>query len=222
MKLSQEALTALKNFQGINNKIIVSKGSTLRTISDAKDLIAFVDVKDKFEKDFSIYSLSSLLGVISLYEDADLKFEDDHVGIVAGNNKSKFYFCDPALVTKAPTADAKMPSEDVELVFTQEMRSKIAKGAAVLGLPNISITGDGETLRLVAHDVKNPKSNEFAFEIGETAATFSFDFTVEQITRIIEGDYDVTLSSKKLVRFKNKVNTFRYYLAALTSSSYEG
>ena len=39
MKLSDNTLTVLKNFAGINNSILVKEGKRLRTISVAKNIL---------------------------------------------------------------------------------------------------------------------------------------------------------------------------------------
>ena len=48
MKLSDNTLTILKNFAGINNSILVKEGNRLRTISVAKNILAEADIKEEF------------------------------------------------------------------------------------------------------------------------------------------------------------------------------
>ena len=61
MKLSDNTLTVLKNFAGINNSILVKEGNRLRTISVAKNILAEADIKEDFPRDFAIYDLESVL-----------------------------------------------------------------------------------------------------------------------------------------------------------------
>ena len=55
MKLSDNTLTILKNFAGINNSILVKEGNKLRTISVAKNILAEADITEEFPRDFAIY-----------------------------------------------------------------------------------------------------------------------------------------------------------------------
>ena len=48
MKLSDNTLTVLKNFAGINNSILVKEGNRLRTISVAKNILAEAEIKEDF------------------------------------------------------------------------------------------------------------------------------------------------------------------------------
>ena len=72
MKLSDNTLTVLKNFAGINNSILVKEGSRLRTISVAKNILAEADIKEDFPRDFAIYDLNQFLNGLSLHQDPDL------------------------------------------------------------------------------------------------------------------------------------------------------
>ena len=59
MKLSNETLTVLKNFAGINQSILVRKGNKLRTISVMKNILAEAEITEEFPKDFGIYDLNN-------------------------------------------------------------------------------------------------------------------------------------------------------------------
>ena len=64
MKLSDNTLTVLKNFAGINNSILVKEGNRLRTISVAKNILAEADIKEDFPRDFAIYDLNQFLNCL--------------------------------------------------------------------------------------------------------------------------------------------------------------
>ena len=74
MKLSDNTLTILKNFAGINNSILVKEGNRLRTISVAKNILAEADITEEFPRDFAIYDLNQFLNGLSLHQDPDLDF----------------------------------------------------------------------------------------------------------------------------------------------------
>ena len=74
MKLSDNTLTVLKNFAGINNSILVKEGNRLRTISVAKNILAEADIKEDFPRDFAIYDLNQFLNGLSLHQDPCLLY----------------------------------------------------------------------------------------------------------------------------------------------------
>ena len=61
MKLSDNTLTILKNFAGINNSILVKQGTKLRTISVAKNILAEAEIDEEFPRDVALYDLNQLL-----------------------------------------------------------------------------------------------------------------------------------------------------------------
>ena len=56
--------------------------------------------------------------------------------------------------------------------------------------------------------------------MGETDATFSFNFKVENI-KILPGNYDVVVSQKLLSRFTSKNQDLTYYIALEPDSTFE-
>ena len=88
MKLSENTLTVLKNFAGINNSILVKQGNKLRTISVAKNILAEANITEEFPREFAIYDLNQFLNGLSLHQDPDLDFtEESYINIREGNAK---------------------------------------------------------------------------------------------------------------------------------------
>ena len=79
MKLSNETLTVLKNFAGINSGIEFKKGNKIATISSTKTILAKATLKDNFPEDFCVYDLNQFLSVHSLHKDSELEFDPSNV-----------------------------------------------------------------------------------------------------------------------------------------------
>ena len=92
--LSKKTLDVLKNFSTINSSIVFRKGSTVRTISNAENILAKFTGEEVFPSDFAIYDLSQFLSGISLFNDPQLEFTStDFVSIRGGRQSAKYYFC---------------------------------------------------------------------------------------------------------------------------------
>ena len=65
MKLSDKTLSLLKNFSNINQSILFKKGSSLRTISVMKNILAEANIEEEIPKDFAIYDLVQFLNNLS-------------------------------------------------------------------------------------------------------------------------------------------------------------
>jgi len=220
MKLSDNTLTILKNFAGINNSILVKQGTKLRTISVAKNILAEADIKEDFPRDFAVYDLNQFLNGLSLHQDPDLDFtETSYLSIREGKRRVKYFYADPNVIISPPEKEITLPSEDVTFQLDTTSLEKLLKAAAVYQLPDFSAIGDAGVIKLVVRDKKNDTSNEYAIVVGETEKEFCFNFKVENI-KIIPGAYDVVVSSKLLSQFTNTQFNLKYYIALEPDSTF--
>jgi len=220
MKLSDNTLTILKNFAGINNSILVKEGTKLRTISVAKNILAEADIKEEFPRDFAIYDLNQFLNGLSLHADPDLDFkEESYLSIREGKRRVKYFFADPNVIIAPPEKEINLPSQDVCFQLDSASLEKLVKAAAVYQLPDLSAVGEAGVIKLVVRDKKNDTSNEYAIVVGETDQEFTFNFKVENI-KIIPGAYDVVVSSKLLSQFTNTRYNLTYYIALEPDSTF--
>ena len=221
MKLSDNTMTILKNFAGINNSILVKKGNKLRTISVAKNILAEAEISpEEFPRDFAIYDLNQFLNGLSLHQDPEMDFsEASYLTIREGRRKVKYFYADPAVIISPPEKEITLPSEDVHFQLDSSSLEKLLKAAAVYQLPDFCVVGNAGVIKLVVRDKKNDTSNEYSIKVGETDKEFTFNFKVENI-KIIPGAYDVVVSSKLLSRFTNTSFELKYYIAIEPDSTF--
>ena len=221
MKLSDNTLTILKNFAGINNSILVKKGNKLRTISVAKNILAEAEITpEEFPRDFAIYDLNQFLNGLSLHQDPEMDFsEESYLTIREGRRKVKYFYADPAVIISPPEKEITLPSEDVHFQLDSSSLEKLLKAAAVYQLPDFCVVGNAGVIKLVVRDKKNDTSNEYSIKVGETDKEFVFNFKVENI-KIIPGAYDVVVSSKLLSKFTNTSFDLKYFIALEPDSTF--
>ena len=222
MKLSDNTLTLLKNFAGINQSILVKQGNKLRTISIAKNILAEAEITEEFPREFAVYDLNQFLNGLSLHQDPDLDFtEDSYITIREGKRRVKYFYADPNVIISPPEKEIKLPSEDVCFQLETGSLEKLVKAAAVYQLPDISAIGDAGVIRLVVRDKKNDTSNEYSIVVGETDEQFTFNFKVENISKIVSGAYNVVVSRKLLSQFTNTKHNLSYWIALEPDSTFE-
>ncbi len=220
MKLSDNTLTILKNFAGINNSILVKQGNQLRTISVAKNILAEANITEEFPREFAIYDLNQFLNGLSLHQDPNLDFSpDSYLTIREGKRRVKYFYADPQVIISPPEKEIELPSEDVHFQLDSASLEKLLKAAAVYQLPDFCVVGNAGAVKLVVRDKKNDTSNEYAITVGETDKEFTFNFKVENI-KIIPGAYDVVVSSKLLSKFTNTSHDLKYYIALEPDSTF--
>lgn len=223
MELSESTLQVLRNFSGINQNILIKTGSNIKTISEARNVVATADVTESFEKDFGIYDLNEFIGVMGLVDTPSLKFEDDFVIVSdsSGRSKVKYFYAAEETLT-APTKDVTMPDADVKFVLDNDTLNRLKKAASTLGHSEVSIKAKDGVLSLSIIENQNATSNAFSIDIdGEFKqdAVFNFIISISNL-KILPGDYEVEISSKLITQFKNKELPLKYWIALEKSSTY--
>lgn len=217
MKLSKETVGLIKNFAGINSNLLLKSGNKLATISAQKNVMADAVVTETFP-DFGIYDLNEFLGAMSLFEDPELEFSDKYVTIKQGNSSIK-YFAAEASVLTAPQKAITFPDAEIQFNLTANMLSMIQRTASVLRASDLTIIGDGSTITAVVGDKKNATGNSFQEAVGSTDKNFKVNLKVENL-KMLPGDYTVSVSSKKISRFKG-AGDLVYYVAVEADSTFE-
>jgi len=222
MQLSESTKEILKNFSEINPNLMIKPGKQLKTISTMKNILATANVSEDFPQDIAIYDLNEFLGVMSLFTKPQFTFDDKSlsIGEEGTSTKSKYYFADPSILT-VPQKDVKMPEAEVQFTLTETDLTKVKKAAAMLQLPDISISSKGTDITLSAIDKKNDTANNFSIKVGETNSKFEFHFKTEHL-KMLPGDYNVSISSKLISNFKHKSKPIQYWIALENTSKFTG
>ena len=221
MKLSEKTLTLLKNFSNINQSILFKQGSSLRTISVMKNILAEATIDEDLPTDFGIYDLGQFLNGLALHQRPELDFQNDgFVYIKEGRMRSKYFFADPKVIVTPPEKEITLPSEDVSFTLSTDQLDKLLKAAGIYQLPDLAVVGKNGVVKILVRDKKNDTSNDFAITVGETDESFEFNFKVENI-KILPGTYDVVVSKKLLSRFTCQNYNLKYYIALEPDSTFE-
>ena len=224
MELSENTIQVLKNFSGINSNIMVQEGNVLRSVTEARSVVARAEVTEQFPQAFGIYDLNEFISVLSLVDTPNLQFKDDYVliGDASGRSKVKYFFSSEETLTTSQK-DIKMPSADVFFTLDNDTLNRVKKAASVLGHAQVSITGDNGVLTLAVVDIKNSTSNAYEIDIdGEFNKDAKFNFVIDNknLARLLSGDYEVQISSKLITQFKNKQVNVTYWIALEKTSTY--
>ena len=152
MKLTEKTLNLLKNFASINQSILFKKGSTLRTMSVMKNILAEADIGEEIPQDFAIYDLVQFLNGISLYGDPELDFQNEsYLTIRDGkNHRTKYFFADPSVVVAPPDKTLTLPTEDVSFTLDTNNLTQLLKAAAIYQLPDLAVVGDNGVVQLLS------------------------------------------------------------------------
>jgi len=219
MNLSSETLAVLKNFSAINSNIVIRPGQTLKTMSEAKNIMASATVAETFPNEFGIYDLNEFLSVVGMFEAPTLNFDSDmkYVTIVDGKRSVKYFFSDTSILT-SPSKDITMPPCELVFNLSADDLGALRKAAGALGVSDVVVSGGTATVT----DVKDSTANSFSVDIDVTtnpSESYSFVFNINNF-KLLTGDYQVSVSSKLISLFKNQDTDVEYYIALEKSSTF--
>lgn len=226
MKLAQSTLDILKNFSSINDNLVVKQGSTISTISEAKNTIGIAKLTDSFPQEFGIYSLSEMLGIHNLVgNEPELAFSDSAVQFSSGRSKANFRFADITILT-TPKSEVKMPAADLTITITAEDIVQVRKAASTLGHSIVSIKGNDGLISLSVMDPKNSSTNSFDIILEENnvqKASFDCQLLIGNL-KVLPGSYEVNISSRLISHWTNidspAGTSLEYYIALEKTSTF--
>jgi hypothetical protein len=218
MKLSKSTVEVLKNYANINGNLLLKSGQKLGTISEQKNIMASTTVAESFPSEFGIYDLNEFLSAMSVFEDPELEFSDKFVMIKQGTNHIKYYAAESANLT-VPQKEIVFPEAEINFKLTAGILDLIRKTAGVLSAPDLSITGDGSKITAQVGQKKNATANAYDVDLGSTDKSFKVNLKVENL-KMLPGDYNVSISSKRISRFQGTADLV-YYVAVEADSTFD-
>lgn len=226
MKVSSETINILKNFSGINSNLVFKPGKELKTISEAKTIMATASILEDFPVQFGVYDLNEFLSLYNLMDNPDIDFSEKYLTMSDGSQKIKYYYSEIDILTQ-PSKDINMPKCEVVLNLSATNLDKIRKAAAVLGHSELAFScNSGESPRdsdeVVASvfNEKDATANTFDINLGTTSTeTFNYVFSISNL-KMLQGDYKLSISSKLISNWRNADNPLDYFIALEKSSSF--
>lgn len=197
MKLSASTLEILKNFSTINTSIVIQPGDRINTMAVDKNIVASAGVVETFDRTFGVYDLNQFLNVMSLFTDADISFRDTKQALIKEGKTTVYYtFADPNILTKAPSNVKELPPV-ATFELTKQTLQSLMKGISIMGFDQVMFQGDGEKLTLAGINSKNPQSDSYRVEVGDTDKEFNIYIKKENLV-MIPGTYNVQLNNRNI------------------------
>ena len=220
MNISNETMEVLKNFASINPNLVFQPGQTLKTISEAKNIMAVAETVEDFPE-FGVYDLNEFLSVLNLISTPTLSYESNLVKIESDVSKVKYFFSDKEILT-TPQKDITMPDAEFGVEISADIISQIRKAAAVLGHSELSISGEDGIIKLAVLESKDSSANVFEMNLDADNSCknkFNFILNIPNL-KLLDGDYFVTISSKLISQWTNSNYPINYFIALEKSSEF--
>lgn len=226
MKLTQDTLAVLKNYQSINPGIVFKKGNVIQTISPQKVIVSESVIEgDGFDREFGIYDLSSFLSIVSLSgEDPEIEFADQMLFLKARKGRAKitYRYTDPSMIVTPPEKKLALPSKDVQFDLSEEDLTWITRSSAILQLPHIAVESDGQKVYVSAFDANNDSAHSQKLEIQDGNGVKYRLIIRTDYLKLLMTDYKVTVSKSGIALFESEKRKIKYWIAVEKNGSTYG
>ena len=233
MKITTQTTEILTNFETINKSILVKPGSQLETISAEKNILARANVSETFTQQFGIYDVKEFVKVItsSVMKNAEIEFDEEYLTLVKDGSSLKYWYSDASTIVY-PLAKLHMPEPEIHFELEEDSLTSVLNIAKVLKNPDLALTSDGKTISLAVLDRKGKEKRvpdpanthknidvkapytDFSTSIGEgNGDTYTIFWKTQNINKLVNGSYDVSISIKGISHFSNRCIDLEYWIA---------
>lgn len=225
MQITKETLKILSSFRSINESLVVEAGNQLNTTNPSGSIIAIANIAEELPE-FMIHGLTSLLNFISLYDNPDFEFSDKYLIISENKRITKLKYDDestihPVLNGLSNTINKLDSFNNYEIKFnlSDSDLTRLLKSASILGINDIAINKkSSNSLSIISALVnnRNEMQSNYDIELESSSDLSNIDFNIIipiSHLLILPGDYEILISSKRVIRFNNKTYDIHYYIA---------
>ncbi len=221
MIIDKFTIAVLKNFASINSSILIKEGNVITSgIPDVIKATANLDVT--FPKRFALDNLSKFIHILDIFgtsPDLNVEFFDNFLIVSSGSRQFKIMYTEESIIQDCIVSDQQieLPSIDVILNINSETFSQLSKALKILGLSEIHIHGDGETLFISIIDSENSSSDSYSVELKKSEQKFRAVFKAEHFN-LFPCSYEITICKRGIARFLS--DKLEYYITMDNNASF--
>lgn len=214
MRLSKETMAILKNFASINSNVLIKPGNILKTVSPGMNIYVEAKVQEDFDVSVPIWDLNQFLGVVTMFNNPDLEFNESYVDISNGRSSIRYFYSEPTLLTVPPSKQFKMPNVVASFVIDEQDLNEILKASSILQVKDLTIIGEDGVLKIVVDDLKNNTSNSFSVTIDENYSGPDYRGNIDvSDVKFLPGSYKVELTGGIASKFTHQSQDLFYLVS---------
>lgn len=156
MQLSPNTLTIIKNFVAAPflTSLVIPGGKVLSTFEQNRQIIAIAEIEDEFPREAIIYDAPRFLSVISLINQPDFQWNDDHVVVSSADRSQnvRWRYAAKDLMPATPPVEFTPIDSIASFIITKDQLTSCLRAAAALGHEAISFQHEDGSVRLTTID----------------------------------------------------------------------
>jgi hypothetical protein len=186
---------------------MLRKGSLLKTVSPAKDVMAVATIQEEIVQDAGIYNIPQFLSVLTLFSDPEIKFEDKYFKIFDGVSSMNYTYAQENMILSPKKDYMDIPEPFAVANMSWNELKKLIDAANALQLPEIEFSSLDNQIHISTVNKKNPTSNVYSiYAEAETKKTKKVTIASGKL-KLLPVDYTVSFTDS-VVEFKSPLATY--------------
>jgi hypothetical protein len=196
--ITQNDLAIINNLKKISDQMYFTTDGILR-VKHETSIYVVAKLETVFARPFGIYSVQTLLNILSSYKDYQLEYKPDCLEIISGSSKLKYKYS--AVVQEVPLV--KLPDVSHTFNLTSEGIKQLQKHSRTLHLPLLRIYTDKFTGELVLQLTNSEQESAHSYEIKCGKCPIELDEVLDfESVSLLDIDYVVGIKPGAFIKFK--------------------
>lgn len=220
----KKLVDVLKNFQTINNKIIVEPGDVIKVISPALNVFAKTKIPFQIPIEFCLYDLNQFLQILSIDLSRNVEFRDKYIELIGQYSSIKYHYAEPEVIDastlKNKSLDFKLPSCEASFKISSNILKQTLGHCRLLNQKEVRLSYKDDVLAIKSYSQYTGNVNEFShtLEMGNKSTTeFQIILSVD-VLDLYKSDYICNVSKSKFIEFIG--TDVEYIIASRPEHSY--
>lgn len=223
MKLTKNSLNVLNNFMNINKNLMIREGNVIKTINEAKTVVAEATIDNEFPQDFGISDLRNFLNTLNIFNEPELEFHEDKIVIKEDNIEYDYYRASDAVLTDPHYGKNINTGEKVcEINITSDQLKNIVKAANTIKSTSSSncsgvrfYKNKNDEIVVESKLYKNePSKNVYRLIVETNPNVPNFDVIIDSSKlTVLEDDYKIILYKDRCMQMQGLNNPVLYTIA---------
>lgn len=224
MKIGANTVSLLQSFAQISSNLLVKPGNKIATRNAVNSIQARAVVEETFPQQFAIYDLNQFLSLVSVSQNPDIDFKENHLVIRSENGgEIEYFYADESLIT-APSENGPTLEDVYTFTLTPADIQTLTKTSSIVSATMLNVSAKNGQVVLSVNDPKNPTSHSYKKVLGSSELSFDVKMAIDSFkvvpdTYTVHIAYAVAKAGKVLVFFFESTNRDLTYLVAADASS---
>ncbi len=190
-------------------------GNEIRVASIDKSCIGIAEIKETIDHEFAIYDMSQFLPILGMFDDHNLKLNEDHLVISSDNQSVTYRYTNVENIIAPPYELEMIPETSIITLLSSEL-NRLIRASSILKLDLLWIRKERDgfiDLSVIHSDYNDTNQFNIELECDESFSNFEFKMKMSALN-LLKFDYEIGFCNDyQFIILENIEQNVKYYIA---------